>query len=86
MGRVSDKDKVKMSRISDKERVFSAFETVISVIEEAGVSNGTLNALLEVVSEEKGKAVFHKFCKDIMACIHECFSHFRSIMPQLAEV
>ena len=50
------------------------------------MSNATLNDLLKVVLEEKGKAAFDKFCKDIMACIHECFSHFRSIMPQLAKV
>ena len=77
---------LKMSRVSDKEKVFSAVEAVISLNKEAGVSNVTLNALLEIVSEEKGKAAFDKFCNDIMACIHECFSHFRAVMPLLAKV
>ncbi len=65
--------------------VLAAFEAVIALNREAGVSNESLNTLLKVVAEERGKAAFEKFCRDIMACVHGCFSHFSEVMPHLAK-
>jgi hypothetical protein len=63
----------------------SAINAVVVLNNEAGTSNDSLTALVKA-SEEGENAVFEKFCKDIMTCIHDCFRHFRSVLPHLAKV
>lgn len=70
----------------EKEAVLAAFDAVVALNQEAGVRHDSLNALLKSVAEEKSKAVFDKFCRDIMSCIHGCFAHFTAVLPQLAKV
>lgn len=74
-----------MSR-SESEAVHSAIDAVILLNKEAGTSNESLTTLLKVVSKDRGKAAFDKFCRDIMACIQGCFSHFSKVLPHLAKI
>lgn len=75
-----------MNSGSEKEAVLAAIYSVIALNEEAGVSSDSLSNVLETASQEKTKALFHKFSNDIMKLIHDCFQHFGSVLPSLAKV
>ena len=75
-----------MSSGSEKEAVLAAINSVIALNREAGASSDSLTNVLKTASEEKTKALFEKFCNDIMKCIQGCFQHFGSVLPSLAKV
>jgi len=50
----------------------------------AGVSKDSLTVLVRAESEERGKAAFDKF-KQMISCVHGCFTYFNKLMPQLAK-
>ena len=66
--------------MSEREKVISAIRGAIALNEGARASSSSLTAVLEVVSQEQGKAPFERLCKDLLACIHKCFSHFSKVL------
>ena len=75
-----------MSGSEEERTVLSAIREVQKLNSEAGASNDSLNALLRAVCEERGKAAFRKFSIKVMSIVHECFTHFSSVLPKLAKV
>ncbi len=71
---------------TEREVVLRAIQAVMTLNNEAGTSNDSLAALLKVSEVERDRPSFDKFCRDVMASIHKCFTHFSTIMPQLAKV
>ena len=72
--------------MSEKEVVLTAIDSAMTLNSEVGASNESLNALVKAVAEEKWRPAFEKFCTEITAAVHGCFSHFSTVMPHLAKV